>query len=91
MTDKKNNQTYERATGRMSGALKNTYFTDPVVIDYGSRENAYKAVTTMRLDQGLGAGSNIYALNVAEYEEDEKKPFVFLWNGTVFFGQCIHF
>lgn len=36
----------------MAGALKNSYVTDPQVIDYGSTEDSYKAVATMRKDQG---------------------------------------
>lgn len=39
----------------MTGALKNSYVTDPQVIDYGSTENSYKAVATMRKDQGAGS------------------------------------
>ncbi len=83
--------TVERASGLMAGALKNSYTTKPQVIDRGSKENAYKVVTTMRLEQGAGAGSNIYALTVVEYERGAKKPFVFLENDTVFFGHCEHF
>ena len=44
----------ERRTGLMTGALKNSYITDPKVIDYGSTENSFKAVATMRKDQGAG-------------------------------------
>jgi hypothetical protein len=32
--------TVERRTGLMAGALKNSYVTDPQVIDYGSTENS---------------------------------------------------
>jgi hypothetical protein len=45
----------------------------------------------MQLEQGVGAGSNIYALTVVEYAQGAKKPFVFLENDTVFFGYCEHF
>lgn len=83
--------TVDRASGVMVGALKNSYVTAPQVIDLGSSENAYKVVTTMRIDQGAGAGSNIYALTIEEFESGPQKPFVFLENGNVFFGQCEHF
>lgn len=52
----------------MAGALKNSYVTAPQVIDYGSTENSYKAVATMRKDQGAGVGSSIYALTINEYK-----------------------
>jgi hypothetical protein len=83
--------TVERSSGLMAGALKNSYTTKPQVIDIGSKDNAYKVVTTMQLEQGVGAGSNIYALTVVEYAQGAKKPFVFLENDTVFFGYCEHF
>jgi hypothetical protein len=83
--------TVERQSGRMAGALKNSYVTDPQVIDYGSAEESFKAVTTMRKDQGAGAGSNIYALTISEYQEGAKKPFIFLENGDAYLGNCEHF
>lgn len=83
--------TVERASGLMSGVLKNSYVTKPQVIDQGSKENSYKVVTTMRIEQGAGAGSNIYALTVLEYVQATKKPFVFLQNEGVYFGYCEHF
>ena len=81
----------ERKTGLMAGALKNSYTTKPQVIDSGSKDNAFKVVTTMRIEQGAGAGSNIYALTIKEYDTSQKKPFIFLKNDVVFFGACEHF
>lgn len=83
--------TVDRQTGIMVGSLKNSYTTKPVVIDQGSSENSFKVVTTMRLDQGIGAGSNIYSLIIKEYDEAARKPFVFLENSMVYFGGCVHF
>lgn len=83
--------TVERRTGLMAGALKNSYVTDPQVIDYGSTENSYKAVATMRKDQGAGVGSSIFALTINEYEEGDRKPFIFLQNDEAFLGWCEHF
>lgn len=83
--------TVDRPSGKMIGALKNSFATEPVVIDFGTDGNAYKAVTTMTIEQGLGAGSSIYALVVNEYDERAKKPFVFLDGDTVYFGACIYF
>ncbi len=83
--------TVERQTGLMAGALKNSYVTDPQVIDYGSTENSYKAVATMRKDQGAGVGSSIYALTINEYDEGDRKPFIFLQNDEAFLGWCEHF
>ena len=83
--------TIERRTGLMAGALKNSYITSPQVIDYGSKGNSYKVVTTLKPGEGLGPGSNLYALVVDEFVEEAKKPFVFLENERVFFGTCEHF
>ena len=83
--------TVERKTGVMAGALKNNYVTEPYVVDFGSNENSFKVVTTMRRDQGAGAGSNAYILTVNEYVESERKPFLFAQNDAAFFGYCTHF
>ena len=83
--------TVERSSGLMAGPLKNSYTTKPQVVDAGSSQNSYKVITTMRKGEGAGFGSNIYALNVLEYERSTRKPFVFLSNEEVFFGHCEHF
>ncbi len=83
--------TVDRASGVMVGALKNAYVTEPQVVDHGSTENSYKVVTTMRVDQGAGAGSSISALNISEFEETAQKPFVFMSGEDAFFGKCVHF
>ncbi|MBU1224120.1 MAG: hypothetical protein KKA22_01195 [Gammaproteobacteria bacterium] len=83
--------TVDRSSGAMIGALKNSYVTEPVVVDRGSKDNSFKSVTTMRRDQGAGAGSSVFSLVVKEYADTSKKPFVFLSNDTVYFGNCVHF
>lgn len=83
--------TVERKTGLMAGALKNSYFTDPQVIDYGDSGNSYKVVTTMRKDQGAGAGSSIFALTIMEFKEGERKPFIYLSDADAYLGWCEHF
>jgi hypothetical protein len=83
--------TVERRTGLMAGTLKNSYVTDPQVIDYGSTDNSYKAVTILRKEQGAGVGSSIYALTINEYDESDRKPFIFLQNDEAFLGWCEHF
>jgi len=83
--------TVERTSGVMTGALKNSHVTAPQVIDYGSTDNSYKVVTTMRKEQGAGAGSSISALNISEYETTTKKPFVFMSGADVFIGKYVHF
>lgn len=83
--------TVDRQSGVMAGALKNAYATDPQVIDYGSETNSYKVVTTMKQDQGVGAGSSVYALTINEYQTGARKPFLFLSNDDAFLGWCEHF
>jgi hypothetical protein len=83
--------TVERNTGLMAGALKNSYFTDPQVIDYGDSGNSYKVVTTMRKDQGAGAGSSIFALTIMEFKDGARKPFIYLSDADAYLGWCEHF
>lgn len=83
--------TVDRQSGLMAGTLKNSYLTKPQVIDFGSNDNSYKVITTMRREQGAGVGSNVYVLVVNEYEKGARKPFVFLENDNIYFGYCIHF
>jgi len=83
--------TVERRTGLMAGALKNSYFTKPTVIDDGSTGNAFMVVTTMRADQGVGAGSMVYVLTINEFTESASKPFIYLINSDAYLGQCEHF
>ncbi|KQV51512.1 hypothetical protein [Duganella sp. Root336D2] len=83
--------TVERRTGLMAGVLKNSFITRPVVVDPGSSENSFKVVTTMNLEQGLGAGTNVFVLVVKEYSPERRKPFTFLENDVAYFGTCVHF
>ncbi len=84
--------TVERSSGLMAGALKNSYATKPTVIDHGALlQNAFKVVTTMRVAEGAGYGSNLYALVIDEFVEGPAKPFAFLDNDTAYFGICKHF
>lgn len=80
----------DRRTGVMSGLLKNSYVTRPDVIDHGSNQNSYKVVTTLRLAQGAGSGSNAYLLVVNEFDSGPRKSFLFVENDRVFFGFCSH-
>lgn len=83
--------TISRRTGVMTGALKNAYVTAPVVVDMGSSQNSFKAVTTLRPGEGSGPGSNAYLLVVREYTSGPMKPFMFADNDEVYFGTCQHF
>jgi hypothetical protein len=82
--------TVDRRTGVMTGALRNSFITRPEVIDRGSGDNSFKVVTTLRLDQGAGRGSNVYVLVVNEYRRTPEKPFLFLHNDEIYFGDCTH-
>jgi hypothetical protein len=83
--------TIDRRTGVMAGALKNSYLTRPIVVDVGSPQNSFKAVTTLTKEQAAGPGSNAYLLVVNEYVGSPKKPFLFAENEDVYFGTCSHF
>jgi hypothetical protein len=78
-----------RRTGAMSGPLRNNYATEPTVIDPGSQENSFKAISTLRPNE-LGPGSAVYALVINEYVDGSKKPFAFMSSDVVYFGTCWH-
>jgi hypothetical protein len=80
----------DRRTGVMSGILQNAFVARPDVVDFGSGENSYKAITILRLNQGAGAGTNVHVLIVNEWESSLNKSFVFMSNAQVFFGTCTH-
>jgi hypothetical protein len=82
--------TVDRRTGIMVGALKNSYVSQPQVIDPGSKENSFKVVTTAPKTPSR-PGSNFFALNIDEWYTTSKKPFVFLETQTVYLGDCEHF
>ena len=78
----------DRMSGRVSGILKNDYVNAPTVIDLGSSNNSFKAIGYLKIHQGFGVGSNLYALNIAEYKEGNNKPFTYMENSKVFRGIC---
>lgn len=83
--------TVDRRTGIMAGTIKNSYTTRPQIIDPGSKDNSFKVVTTLRREQGVGIGSNVFTLVINEFESTPKKPFVFLENISIYIGTCAHF
>lgn len=83
--------TVSRRTGVMSGALKNAYITSPVIVDSGSKDNSFLAVTTLRPGQGMGPGSYVYLLVIREFHEGKDKPFMFADNDQVHYGTCRSF
>lgn len=83
--------TVERRTGVMAGVKKMASTTQPQVIDIGSDQNSYKVVTTMRRDQGVGFGSNVYVLVINTFDAAAKKPFLFTDNAEAYIGTCVPF
>lgn len=79
--------TVNRRTGDMAGPIKNNYLSRPSVLDYGSTENSFKAVATMKNE----ITTNVYVLTIEEFDESPQKPFVFLSNSNIFYGTCEHF
>lgn len=78
----------EKKTGIVSGALKNAFLEEPQIIDDGSSGQAYKVVSTIRPGESDVYGPGIYALIIDESANAAQKPFVFMENGVVYFGQC---
>lgn len=78
----------DRTTGEMSGRLRNDYVNKPIVIDLGSADNAFKVIGYLKIGEGMGRGSNLYALNIEEFVKNELKPFTYMDNSMVFRGYC---
>ncbi len=79
-----------RTTGVISGpaGLQNSsHAARPIVVDHGSKDNSFKAVTTL----SPRPGSLVWVLVVDEYRQGKEKPFAFMDNSDVFFGTCVHF
>lgn len=80
-----------RKTGAMTGALRNNYWNEPQVIDRGSiNVNSFKAVTTLRPNEGLGPGSAVHVLVINEHLETTEKTFTFMNESEVYFGVYRH-
>ena len=75
-----------RQSGVMTGALKNAVLSEPVVVDFGSSQNAFKAFSIFK-----GAGSYITVINVREFDDGPLKPFLYTSNESVYSGVCRHF
>ncbi len=78
----------ERATGIMAGALQNAFTNDPEIVDDGSTGKGYKVVSTIKAEEEHVYGSGVYALVIDGSETSLQKPFVFMENNIVYFGQC---
>lgn len=83
--------TVDRRSGVMAGVLKMRSTTQPQVIDFGSADNSFKVVTTMRRDQGAGFGSSVYLLVINTFDRAAEKPFLFTDNATAYTGTCVPF
>jgi len=75
----------DRGTGRMSGALNNHNWPPSQVLDMGSSEQAYKAITVTE------SYVSVTFLYVEEFAESRQKPFFFvggLSGQTISSGLC---
>jgi hypothetical protein len=78
--------TLDRGTGRMSGALTNHGASGkPQVLDPGSTEQAYKAVTLFK------PFTSVDLIYVKEFADSPIKPFMFITGENVLTGTCVHY
>ena len=83
--------TVDRGSGLMVGALKNSFRTQPQVIDRGSKDNSFKVVTTMNANQSAGPGTSVYMLVIDEFVQGTAKPFAYMEHSMIYFGHCDRF
>lgn len=79
--------TVDRASGITVGALKNSIWSKPRVVDQGSQDNSFKVMSYISSDTGM-PGTQITALNIMEFIAGDKKPFNYMINDIVYFGTC---
>lgn len=80
--------TVQRTTGIMDGALKNAFTNQPNVVDPGSRDDAFKVITTEPMATG---GVNIFVLVIKEYEKTPTKDFIFINVDALYTGVCEYY
>jgi hypothetical protein len=79
----------DRATGKMIGSAgfsnHNASFGSPRVLDHGSAEQSFKALTVFK------PNVSVAYLKIEEFHKGKSKPFIFLNNGNVVSGACEHY
>lgn len=77
----------DRESGRMVGskgfANHNGQFGSPTVLDPGSAEQSFKALTIYRPNAAIAY------LEIQQFAEGESKPFIYYGSGVVVTGICV--
>ena len=74
----------DKGTGRIKGGLSNdNAFGKPQIIDYGSKEQAFKVLTIFK------PSTTINYLYIEEFNENQEKPFMFIDGTNIFSGKCL--
>jgi hypothetical protein len=73
----------DKGTGRITGGLSNhAGLAQPVVLDFGSSEQSYKALTIYK------PYTTVKYLYIQEFNKTPAKPFLFIESGHIFSGTC---
>lgn len=73
----------DKGTGRIKGGLSNdNAFGEPQVLDYGSSEQAFKVITIYK------PMTTVKYLYIQEFNKSEKKPFMYIDGGYIYYGLC---
>lgn len=74
----------DKETGRISGRISNHNASgQPQVLDYGSNEQAFKALTIYR------PRISIDSIYIKEFQDSGEKPFLLMKGSTVYSGICM--
>ncbi|UUZ67567.1 hypothetical protein LP416_23540 [Polaromonas sp. P2-4] len=74
----------DKGTGRITGVLSNHNASgQPVVVDYGSSKNAYKAITIYK------PNAHVDYLYIQSFNDNAKKPFMFVDGSETYSGKCV--
>jgi len=74
----------DKGTGRMIGLISNYNASGkPAVLDPGGNDQAFKVITVYK------PKTTVDYLQVHEFRDEPKKPFLFVTNWTVLSGVCI--
>jgi hypothetical protein len=77
-------------TGVMTGALRNSLFKAPLVLNHGDNQNSFVSATIVspKFDKGV-VGVDTRILTINTWRPTNRKPFSLFWDDMLMRGNCI--
>jgi len=76
-------------TGVMTGALNNSLYKPPLLLNSGDSENSFVSATIVspRFDQGV-VGVDTRIITIQTWKSGSRKPFSLFWDDMLMRGRC---